>query len=102
MENARALSVNLTALLRREHEALSEFLVALADFDRRRLWAELGYPSLFYYLHRELKLSKASSQYRKGAVELIHDVPAVAEAPSPPGVDDTEPSTWTIRLAVSK
>ena len=65
MSSARTLSENLAHLLRREHGALAAFLVALADFDRRRAWAELGYSSLFYYLHRELRLSKGSAQYRK-------------------------------------
>ncbi len=36
MDTARALTENLAALLSREHVALAEFLVALADFDRRR------------------------------------------------------------------
>jgi hypothetical protein len=58
MDSARTLSENLASLLRHEHDALAEFLVALAVFDERRLWAELGYSSLFYYLHRELRLSK--------------------------------------------
>jgi hypothetical protein len=77
MENARTLTENLAALLRREHDALAEFLVTLAEFDRRRLWGELGHASLFYFLHRELKLSKAAAQYRKVAAELIQEVPAV-------------------------
>jgi hypothetical protein len=75
MDTAHALTVNLAALLRREHDALAEFLVALADFDRRRAWAELGYPSLFSFLHRELHLSKAAAQYRKVAAELIQEIP---------------------------
>jgi hypothetical protein len=79
METAHALTENLAALLRREHDALAEFLVALADFDRRRGWAELGYASLFYFLHRELHLSKGAAQYRKVAAELIEQVPAVVE-----------------------
>jgi hypothetical protein len=53
--------------------------VALADFDRSRAWAELGYSSLFYFLHRELHLSKGAAQYRKVAAELIAQVPAVVE-----------------------
>jgi 5-methylcytosine-specific restriction endonuclease McrA len=77
MKTAHALTENLAALLRREHDALAEFLVALAAFDRRRAWAELGYPSLFYFLHRELHLSKGAAQYRKVAAELIEQVPAV-------------------------
>jgi hypothetical protein len=79
MQTAYALTENLAALLRREHDALAEFLVALAAFDRRRAWAELGYPSLFYFLHRELHLSKGAAQYRKVAAELIEQVPAVVE-----------------------
>jgi Domain of unknown function (DUF222) len=79
MDSARTLSENLAALLQREHDALGDFLVALADFDRRRLWAELGYSSLFYFLHRELRLSKGAAQYRKVAAELIQQIPAVAE-----------------------
>jgi hypothetical protein len=77
--DARALTENLAALLRREHDALAEFLVALADFDHRRLWVELGHASLFYYLHRELRLSKGAAQYRKVAAELIQAVPGVVE-----------------------
>ena len=79
METARALSEKLSNLLRREHGALGDFLVALAEFDQRRLWVELGHASLFYFLHRELRLSKAAAQYRKVAAELIQQVPAVVE-----------------------
>ncbi|BDG05184.1 HNH endonuclease [Anaeromyxobacter oryzae] len=80
MDTARTLSANLASLLRREHSALGAFLVALADFDRRRAWMTLGHASLFAYLHRELRLSKAAAQYRKVAAELIQQVPAVGEA----------------------
>jgi hypothetical protein len=79
MTDARALSVRLAELLSREHTALAEFLLALADFDRRRAWVELGYSSLFYFLHRELGLSKGAAYYRKGAAELVEEVPAVIE-----------------------
>src|SRR6266542_641245 len=79
MNTARALTTRLADLLAREHGALADFLVALADFDERRLWVELGHASLFYYLHRELRLSKAASQYRKVATELIQQVPSVVE-----------------------
>ena len=33
-------------LIHREHAALGDFLVALADFDQRRAWEELGHASL--------------------------------------------------------
>ncbi len=79
METARALTENLASLLRREHGALTEFLVALADFDRRRAWVELGHTSLFYFLRRELRLSSAAAQYRKVAAELIQEIPGIVE-----------------------
>jgi hypothetical protein len=79
MHTARALTDNLALLLRREHAALGEFLVALADFDRGRVWEQLGHASLFSFLVRELHLSKAAAQYRKVAAELIQRVPDVIE-----------------------
>ena len=65
------------ALLRRERVALADSLVALAEFDRRRLWVERGHASLFYFLHRDLGLSKGAAFYRKTAVELVHRFPEV-------------------------
>jgi len=79
MDNARELSSRLQDLLRREHSALADFLLALADFDRRRLWVELGYSSLFHYLHRRLGMSKGAAHYRKTAAELVQKVPEVVE-----------------------
>jgi hypothetical protein len=79
MDTARALTENLAALLRREHDALAEFLVALAAFDHDRVWVQLGYPSLFDFLHRELRLSRSAAHYRKVAAGLIQQVPAVVE-----------------------
>jgi len=70
---------------------MADFLVALADFDRRRSWEELGYSSLFYFLHRELGLSKGAAHYRKTAAELVQShphqeisAPAGGGASSPP------------------
>jgi hypothetical protein len=79
MDTARELTANLAALLRREHDAMADFLVALADFDRRRVWAELGHTSLFWFLHRELGLSKGAAFYRKTAAELVQRFPEVID-----------------------
>ena len=75
MTNARILADRLAELLRREQASMADFLVALADFDRRRAWLELGHSSLFYFLHRELGLSKGSAHYRKTAAELVQRFP---------------------------
>ena len=58
---------------------MADFLLALADFDRRRLWLGLGYTSLFYFLHRELKLSAGAAFHRKSAAELLQRFPEVVE-----------------------
>jgi hypothetical protein len=77
--HARDLSTRLSDLLRREQDAMAEFLLALADFDRKRAWVVLGYPSLFAYLHRELGLSKGAAFYRKTAAELLQRFPEIVE-----------------------
>src|SRR5512138_2525793 len=79
METARSFTNRLSDLLGREHAALGDFLVALAEFDQGRLWVELGYASLFDFLHRELGLSKASASFRKKAAELVQRFPEVVE-----------------------
>jgi hypothetical protein len=79
MNDTLDLTKRLAELLSREHGALSDFLVALADFDRERRWVELGHTSLFYFLHRELGLSKGAAFYRKTAAELIQRYPEVVE-----------------------
>ena len=77
LQRARESSLHLAGLLRNEHEARGEFLLALAEFDRDRLWEQLGYPRLFPYLHHELKLSNAAAWYRKVAARLIQRFPEV-------------------------
>jgi hypothetical protein len=80
MISARECSARLAALLRNERVAAAEFLEALADFDRRRLWADLGHAGLFSYLHRDLGLSLGAAQYKKTTVELIQSFPEVLDA----------------------
>jgi 5-methylcytosine-specific restriction endonuclease McrA len=77
MNQARESSRRLAVLLRCELGAMADFLVALADFDRQRLWVQLGHASVFYYLHRDLKLSKGAAHYRKVAARLIQEFPEV-------------------------
>jgi hypothetical protein len=79
MNQARESSRRLSDLLRREHGAMADFLVALAEFDRGRLWVQLGFANLFEYLHRELGLSRGSAHYRKVAAQLVQTFPEVVE-----------------------
>jgi hypothetical protein len=80
MISARDLTNHLARLLREEQGAMANFLLALADFDRQKRWRELGHSSLFYFLHRELRLSKGAAQNRKAAAELIQAFPEVEAA----------------------
>ena len=80
MTTARDQTNRLAELLRRERHAMSEFLLALSDFDRQRLWLELGHASLFSFLRRELCLSAGAAQYRKTAAELVQRHPEVEAA----------------------
>src|SRR5512142_1096596 len=79
MSSAREETSRLADLLRREHVAMAEFLVALAEFDRLRRWVDLGYKSLFAFLVRELGLSKGAAFYRNRAAELVRKCPEVVE-----------------------
>ena len=54
---------------------MADFLVALADFDRRRGWESLGHASLFAFLVAELGLSTSSTYWRKCAAELLQAFP---------------------------
>jgi hypothetical protein len=63
--SARESAARLSELLRSEHDALADFVAALADFDERRLWVDLGYASLFAFLQRELRLSDGAAFYRQ-------------------------------------
>jgi hypothetical protein len=77
MSNARVLADRLAELLSRERDSMAEFLIALAAFDRQRVWAELGFSGLFWFLHRELKLSKSAAYCRKVAAEMIQKCPDI-------------------------
>jgi hypothetical protein len=79
MTTAREDTVRLADLLRREHHALAEFLVALAAFDREQRWVALGYRSLFDFLVRELGLPKGPAYYRMTAAALIQKFPEIVE-----------------------
>ncbi len=58
---------------------MADFLIALADFDRRRGWEPLGHANLFAFLHVELRLSKSAAFYRKSAAELLQHFPEIIE-----------------------
>jgi len=80
LAEARAFRDDLSHLLRRERSAAADFLVALADFDRRRGLERLGHASLFAFLTRELGLSNGAASLRLTAARLIPRFPEVEAA----------------------
>jgi len=58
---------------------MADFLLALADFDRRRGWERLGHASLFAFLNVELGLSKGAAFVRSSAARLIQAHPEALE-----------------------
>jgi hypothetical protein len=76
---SRTFAARLADLLKNERHAMAAFLVALAEFDRKRGWLELGFSNLFDFLHRDLGLSKGTAFYRKLGAELIQAYPEIVE-----------------------
>ncbi len=80
LSEARSRRDELATLLSRERQAAADFLLALADFDRRRGWERLGHASLFSFLTRELGLSAGAAQLRLSAARLLPRHAAVESA----------------------
>jgi hypothetical protein len=72
-----ALVSRLTTLAKQEREARADFIVHLAEFDQRRLYLSLGFPSLFAWLTERLRFSNASAFRRVTACRLHARMPAV-------------------------
>ena len=66
-------------MLRAERTAAADFLLALADFDRRRGWEPLGHASLFAFLRAELRLSSGAAFWRMSAARLLQRFPDLIE-----------------------
>jgi hypothetical protein len=77
--SAEGLQARLGQLLCQERHLLVDFLVHLAEFDRRKLYLDLGYSSLFVYCTEQLHLAKASAFRRTTAARLLRQFPPIAE-----------------------
>ena len=77
--DSRTFAARLADLLENERHAMADFLVALAEFDGRRGWIELGYSSLYAFLTDRLELSRAAAFFRFKAAELIQRYPEIVE-----------------------
>ncbi len=66
-------------LVQNERELLASILHHLREVERRRLFSELKYSSLFEYAIKELKYSEAQAQRRIQAMRLLKELPQVEE-----------------------
>ena len=73
------LTSRLYELRGEERRLLVEFLVYLGEVDRRRLYAELGFSSLFVFLSQHLGYSSSAAYRRSTAARLVARFPVVAE-----------------------
>ncbi|HJZ88843.1 MAG TPA: HNH endonuclease signature motif containing protein [Polyangia bacterium] len=72
-------TTRLQQLLGRERQLLVELVLALADFDRQRGYLELGYSSLWDYVHRALGQSETMTHYRVRAARFVQRFPQAVE-----------------------
>ncbi len=73
------LLANTENLVKKERELLSEVLRHLREIQRRRLYSDLGFPSLFEYCVKSLKYSEAQTHRRIVAMRMIVEIPEIEE-----------------------
>jgi hypothetical protein len=66
-------------LAARERELLTEILRHLREVERRRLFCELGYRSMFEYAVKELSYSEDQAWRRISAMRLLKELPQIEE-----------------------
>jgi hypothetical protein len=66
-------------LAEKERETLISILRHLKEIERRRLFCDLKYPSLFAYAIGELKYSEDQAARRISAMRLLRDLPEIEE-----------------------
>jgi hypothetical protein len=71
------LVASLFVLVKRENGMLAEMLAHLAELDSRRLYLELGFPSMFAYCTEALGLCKSSAYRRIAAARVCRRFPEV-------------------------
>ena len=74
----RELLTHTKLLAQKERSNLTQILFHLSEVERRRLYSDLGYQSLFYYAVGELKYSEGQAGRRLQAMRLMKEFPEIA------------------------
>ncbi len=78
--DARTLARRLGELAGDERQVQVEFLLHLAEFDRRRAYLELGFGSLWDHCREALHLREGAAGRRIGAMRVLRRFPGLADA----------------------
>src|SRR5579863_1786593 len=70
-----ALLEKTRSLVKEEREITARILHHLREVERRKLFSDLGYPSLFAYAMGDLHYSESSAQRRISAMRLLKEIP---------------------------
>lgn len=74
------LLTNTKDLVKKERKLLTDILHHLREIERRRLYCDLGYQSLFEYAVKELHYSEGQAGRRIQAMRLIKEIPQVEKS----------------------
>lgn len=74
-----ALHLATENLVKQERQISMTIVHHLKEIDRRRLWAEMAYSSLFEYCTKALRFSESQAYRRISALKLIREIPQVEE-----------------------
>ncbi|MDP2812589.1 MAG: HNH endonuclease signature motif containing protein [bacterium] len=66
-------------LARQEREIMSQVLHYMCEIDRRKLFADLGFSSMFAYATTELKYSPDQAQRRISACRMLAELPQIEQ-----------------------
>lgn len=67
------------SLVAQERKISTQLLHHLKEIEKRKLFSEIGYPSLFKYLVQELGFSEAAAMRRIDGSRLLKDIPEIQE-----------------------
>lgn len=73
----------LKALRKNECQAIADIVLHLAELDKRGLYRDAGYSSLFNYCREALGYSEGSAQRRITAARCLHKNPEIYEKLNP-------------------
>src|SRR5687768_10594421 len=73
----KTLLADTKDLVRKERQNLTSILYHLKEIERRRLFSDLGYSSLFEYAVKELGYSESSAMRRIHSARLLEEIPEI-------------------------